>query len=321
MPFTLNLGFAGMCLFVPEPSAAKPDTMHVLLPNTEGHGMEMGAEMHFAAFIYDPACEVENNAAPGGVVKNPEVIEIEHTLLDLTKLSASTTTVLEVPPGAANFGTLVKRKVDKRHFRDAKPGGQVVSRISFSKGRACVPDNAKGGIWKLAGVSGQQLPIRVVYEIKVDGTYLDLDFQGLNKHPKKRKLRLYPDKDNVLNVWIFHAPEDQLPAELPPPVSKKTTIGINDENPHFAAFYNIVGVDLPILESFPAMSPAPSAESGGGEQSDAGGMVGDEHIGAMSGGDHPAAEDAGAGLLTPQAAAAAASGSEVTCVIALAETR
>jgi hypothetical protein len=268
MPFTLNVGFAGMCLLASEGDPEHPTAMHVLLPAAAGrvgpHGAGNEAEVHSPVLLYHTSNETEGSAEQKAATR----LDIPNKLLDFVaqaKLLESPKQELE-PPSAAvvDVGELGCSNVPIDFVNDRNPGPDVSVRASFKAGTFHVHDDAEGAYWTIKGKQ-RRMAIRVFWSMIVDDTRLVLKVKGLNGTSDGPKLTLYPDKDNNrINLWIMHSPESQIPKELPPRTLHKK-IDPKAKAHHFAAYYELLSRPVPEFESDPGAVFLAAAAGAGSE--------------------------------------------------------
>lgn len=264
MAFTLNLGFAGMCLLTSEGDPEHPKAIHVLLPAAAAHvgphGAGSEAEVHSPVLLYHTSNETEGLAE----LKPATRLDIPNKLLDfVTQVKLQDKQDLEPPSTAVvDVGELGCSNVSVDLVNDANPGPDVSVRASFKAGTFHVHDDADGAYWTIKGKQ-RRMAIRVYWSMIVDDTRLVLKVKGLNGASDGPKLTLYPDKDNNrINLWIMHSPETQIPKELPPRTVHKK-IDPKAKAHHFAAYYELLSRPLPEFESDPgAVSFAAAAGAG-----------------------------------------------------------
>jgi hypothetical protein len=223
----VNLGFGGMCLFLPElDGAANLHTMHVVMPSGFGHKTFL---------VYD---EKALNGDP--TTGNPLSDSLEHWALDLRHLG--TTPALTPPPaGVADLESCPG--FPSSRLSDFSPTW-INARVTFSAGTSSIPLCAHGSHWKFGPGAAKPLAIRVVWSIIVPDGTVAVEVPDATQPGGKRPVTLFPDRrTNVLDLWVFHTP--RLPRLLPP----RTSLRTHPSNTPAAHFH------FPHLLGCPAMAP------------------------------------------------------------------
>jgi hypothetical protein len=241
MSFTLNLGFGGLCLCVPDPDSLHPVQMHVLLPPCD-HGEE-----HFQVLVYDKAA-----LTPG----QPHQGEIDQPLLltnaEIVLTGVSQAPPLEPPPAeVVNLTDLFEARVPRPLLEESDTGGVLASRVRFDAGIADIAPCGGGDVWYFPDPEPRRLPIRVIWRIQVDESPLVVRITGINGSTatEERTLHFDPAKE-TLDLWVFNSPADQIPLELPPLTTLEEP-DPRDRAEHFACFYDVTqstGLPVPLYK-------------------------------------------------------------------------
>jgi hypothetical protein len=250
MSFQLTITFAGMCLLVHD---KKEDRLHVLLPptgldggdNHQHDGGRAGGEerkkmpTHVARLIYDPVHEQPNGTPSGTVrVKREDDVPLEHTAWDLTGLPAGSRFEPEMPDAVVNLAQATTQPVSRSLFQ-GDTDGRVLSRVSIARGAAGKPHG--GSRFRLGGRPGQHMATAIEWNMDVEGDFLLVDLRAMgDDSSNERQLELHPTKDHKLNLYIFHAPEDDLPDSLPPVYKTAPDEYDPPRADHFAAYYDLI---------------------------------------------------------------------------------
>lgn len=219
MSFTLNLGFGGLCLFVPDYDMSAKPIMHVLLPAGHNHRGFLAHDL--SALIGGP----------------PTLQVLEHSLtntrVDLSALVTST--ALQPPPqSVANLKDLCS-PVPRRLLDDAGSELDITSRITFAAGDSTIDYCASGAFWEFGGV--RQLPIRVVWSCEIDASELVVEVVGHSSPSKTITLEPYED---VLDLWAFHL-DISNGVDTLPPLTKTAHPKYDEPAAHFCAFLDLLG--------------------------------------------------------------------------------
>jgi hypothetical protein len=218
MSFTLNLGFGGLCLFVPDVDAGGRRLMHVLLP--AGHD-------HRAFLVHDLSALI------GGP---PTDLVLQHPLagrcVDLTSLATST--ALQPPPSSVADLAYLKLSVPRRLLDGACLPEELESRLTFAAGTSTIDYCASGAFWEFNGE--RQLPIRVVWSLTLDAEELVFDVVAPSSPSKRITLKPY---QGVLNLWAFYLPTTTDVQKLPP-VTRNKYLAYDEKAEHFAAFFHLL---------------------------------------------------------------------------------
>src|SRR5690349_14334583 len=113
--FRLNLGFGGLCLFVPDTNASGKRVMHVLMPNAHEHSTWLVHDLS-ARMGWPPTGRAEKHPLNG-------------TVVDLTNLNTQTP-LDAVPASVANLTTICT-PVPRRLLDNAGPPAGLTSRVTF----------------------------------------------------------------------------------------------------------------------------------------------------------------------------------------------
>jgi hypothetical protein len=249
MAFDLHVTFAGMCLLVHDRTQ-----LHVLLPPTHEHV----AKLFYAQQHVDPTADKKEISE-----KHP----LKNRLLDLRPLGPGSSVPGPVPPTVINLGTVMGLAVERKLFesidtRPPAPFGQdplpglVLARVSLAAGTGIVPlpPGNLGAVWKLKG-GYHRLAIKVQWTIPdVTGTEFRLRLKGLNgESDEEVEHKLTPIREggrDMIHLYVFHSPEDDLPNNLPLP-APTTTLEIGAPASHFISYYSLLDL-VPELSSIPA---------------------------------------------------------------------
>jgi hypothetical protein len=214
--------------------------MHVLLP--------AAAAGHVPVLLYPDSAQMPNQAE----TTTPGTWELRNGSLDLRRdlVVVSGQTLDNVPGGVAEIEASTG-KVDHSLVDTPDTHGHVISRISFAAGKASHTTGGKGAVWKLGGKS-QQLAIRLVWTLDVEGDSVTLHHRGMNGQGDGEPLTLYPSDKGVLKLWVFHSPSDQLPNKLPPCTRKPSSPPMAM---HYRAYYDLItppvsNPEIPTFEAF-----------------------------------------------------------------------
>jgi hypothetical protein len=251
MPFTLNLNFAGLCLFVPESVDGELVGMHVLLPQCRHHP-------HLPKLFFDQGALT--GSAPTGTPA-PSV-DLANCEIDLSGLS-NAPPLAPPPPAVLNLTDIFAQqgfdvRVPRTLLGSPNPGAAVNARLRFDSGASGIPPCGVGGFWffPTPDLPSRQLPIRVVWSLQVDAASLALVIGGINGGAGTAQPPLLPHA-GVLDLWVFNSPAGQFPTKLPPPNSADVPDPL-DPATHVACFYSLTGTSglaVPLFEQ-PVSLPA-----------------------------------------------------------------
>jgi hypothetical protein len=101
-----------------------------------------------------------------------------------------------------------------------------------------------GDSWLFPDPQVSQLPIRVVWSMRVEADWIDVLITGINRFPIRETVRLFPF-DGTLDVWVFNSPAEQIPTELPPRTSQDKP-GPREPVEHFACYYTLTDSAGPV---------------------------------------------------------------------------
>jgi hypothetical protein len=237
MSFTLNLGFGGLCLFVPEhDNQGELVRMHVVLPPFTY------CEPHFQELVHDEMAPHQGQPHNGVAIP----VNIFNSEFDLS--GASQAPVLQLPPPQVpSLTTLFGARVPRSHLVNNNTGGVVASRARFDAGNSAIACGGVGDFWFFPDFAQSvRLPIRVIWSLEVDAASLVVQITGINGSTNSRQLTLFPDPQNgKLDLWVFNSPGNQIPTQLPPRTTKKMPKP-KDPACHFAGFYHPTAATFPI---------------------------------------------------------------------------
>jgi hypothetical protein len=233
MSFKLNLGFGGLCLFVPELRGGKPDKMHVLLPADPDHT---------ALLAYDP--NATDSPAPPGV---PEQLPFGNCQLDLTRLQA-VPGLTGPPEGVADLDGACS-PVPREMIKPSYTGTKIRARVSFAAGASRIHDCAAGGFWNYRQPRAQQLALRVVWQLTVEDSKLEVAIASLRDSTTVKTLSLHPH-NGKLDLWVFNLAHGETLRELPPRTRKERP-DPGTRAHHFGVYFTLLGgctVAVPTFE-------------------------------------------------------------------------
>ncbi|HEX8394936.1 MAG TPA: hypothetical protein VF665_21500 [Longimicrobium sp.] len=237
MAFTLRMTFSGLCLFVPEPTAA-PGTgrMHVLLPGMGGHGHH-GPDRHVPVLSYDAGYLV-----PGGPSLGvPALALLEGGVMTVAAGDAAS---LAICSQVVNLGEVTGRGVDPDHLGPDNRK-KLTSRITLGAG--AMTRVSPGACWEWR--PGEFRPIANMAEWEIPnmpGDSVTFSLQALSGGGPARELGTLHARDGRVNVQVFHEPQQELPPS-PAPVDHATMPKPGDPAAHFTAYYGLFGAPVPVV--------------------------------------------------------------------------
>jgi len=219
MPFTLRLGFGGLCLFAHDQQNGR---MHVIFPSDSEHKPRLTHDS-----------ESTGAEKPTG---KPSHRYLENTFVDLTALETTSSHLGAPPDDVANLtNCVIRRKI----VEDLNPGEEkITTRITFAAGKARVERCGEGASWEFGAGARKRLPVRVVWELEIADPHTSISIPrlGLNGHPGRKPLKLN-QHHGELNIWFSNTPQGHLPKKLPP----KTIWNELPKAPHFGHYYTLLG--------------------------------------------------------------------------------
>lgn len=266
MSFQLNIMFGGMCLLVHD---EKGRELQVLMPPTgksHAHG-GVPIDPHFCRISYEPS-----QAQPDGTPDTKLVqVDIEGYSIDLAGLPTSADFTPAMPAEVTNLNEASSRPVDRSLFEE-RPGSRLLSRMAFAKGK--VTWRHPGVPWHLGAGPAKPRAIAVTWSIAdVSGDSLTLEMRPLNGAPERTPTTLYPKRNGQLDLYVFHAPELEIPTSLPLGFLGGPPPAPGQPADHFRAFYTLLEqpVGDPPVPTFPTDQPVPQ------QQEKAAGILGSLH--------------------------------------------
>jgi hypothetical protein len=214
MSFRLNLGFGGLCLFVPDTDVGGKPMMHVLMPNAHEHNAWLVHDLS-ARMGWPPTGTAEEHPLNG-------------TVVDLMNLK--TQTLLDAVPASVADLTTICNPVPRHLLDDAGPPAELTSRVTFGAGISTIDYCASGGFWEFQGV--RQLPIRVVWSVDIDAGELTVVAAG------GEKVTLLPHKE-VLDVWLVHVHSSTI-MDTFPPATRIEYPQYDQPAEHFSAYFDLL---------------------------------------------------------------------------------
>jgi hypothetical protein len=219
MSFTLNLGFGGLCLFVPDNADRKNPRMHVLLPDYHDH---------HAWLVYDEKATT-TQPPTGKACKRP----LAGARIDLS--SIKTSDPLQLPPSGVGSLKGLCPAVPRYLLDDESLPPELAARTTFAAGYARTDYCGAGAFWKFRN-KVSQLALRVIWTIVVEGSYLNVE---VRKNATVDPIKLYPYR-NVLDLWIFNLYATEILQYLPPQTGTSRPSD-KPESEHFKAFFELLG--------------------------------------------------------------------------------
>ena len=253
--FTLNLGFGGMCLMVPDFEDGKLVAMHVLFPHSGCCDYE-----HVPMFVFD------ENAPSGKPPTNKPAPPdwIPGRTLDLSGLSSGPPLEM-LTSGIAKLDAC--SKVPRKFLADDYSGNDIVGRVTFRTGTVKIDPCGRGGCWDYEGDIDVELGIRFVWTMHIPENELVLRLPKIGNPSDVKELRLRPDPNvekNVLNLWIFHSPVFTIFHILPPQTSLNDPPKPGEKAKHFKPYLTLVTCShdpTPIFKQLPDTSTNPHCYS------------------------------------------------------------
>lgn len=231
MPFQLNITFAGMCLLVHDKGSSR---LQVLLPPTGHDHGGPPVPVHLARLLYE-ASQEQANGAPIGRLK---ALEMEGRALDLTNLPASAEFCPDLPPAVTRLSEATPRPVSRTLFGNA-PGGRLLARVTLDRGEESW--HHPGVRWHLGSGPAEPRAIAVTWTIEdVRADSLELRLAPLSGGASGETVELYPKENGKLDLYLFHAPENEIPQSLPIRYLDGPAPQPGERAEHFAAFYRLL---------------------------------------------------------------------------------
>ena len=257
MPFQLKITFAGMCLLVRD---QQQPLLHVLLPPVRTGGPHPH-EPHVARLIYDPAHRNPGGAPTQNVsVSRADDVPLENTAIDLSGLAAASGFDPGMPAEVVDLAQATPKPVSRALFQGGT-GGRAVTRITLANG--AVSNTPGGDRWSLGQNPPQHMATAVEWTIDgVQGDSLRLGLEAMDGSSQNRTLELFPTSDGVLNLYVFHSPDDDLPESLPPTFHTGPVPGQTPVATHFRFYYDLID-NLPVKPPVPVYQGNPPPKAGG----------------------------------------------------------
>jgi hypothetical protein len=240
--FTLNIDFAGMCLFVAKPSESR---MYVVLPSMGGGG-EHSDHRHVPLLVFDGAHLDLKDIDPKILSGLKIHIPLRHLAFEVSGTTAPTLSL------CADMADLTK--VTTGHpLRDGVLSGmpvpdELASRITLKTG--AIAGLFPGACWQWANTV-RRVAHKVRWSAKLDGASFPLDLTALRAEgtPKTIALRPLPGSDGTITLKVHHSP----PGDLPPEQGTPEKPVYNASAPHFEGYYTLFegdpSVEVPLFRS------------------------------------------------------------------------
>jgi hypothetical protein len=217
----LEISFNCLCVFVPEPDK---NTVHVLMPATQGHGGQHGSTLHVVRLLH------RNLALQGGVA-----LEKWALVLGPDVGTADTTLEPQEPPAhdaeMVNLSTISHKQLDRTLITDPDP--RIAARVTLRAGKLLrIKSLAK---WHL---NGKKVFMAHEATWRIDDLpggpleWIPLDQPGTPPPtpPLQFLSQLSADGDGVYRISLFHVSEEALPPNT-------GTLNIDKVKAHFRLFY------------------------------------------------------------------------------------
>jgi hypothetical protein len=232
--FTLNIDFAGMCLFVAKPSAGR---MYVVLPSAGGGG-EHSDHRHVPLLVFD-AAHLDLTGIPPALLSG---LKVHVPLRHLSFTVPGTAPVLSLCPDMADLTPVAKgHALLDGVLDDGNPApDELASRITLETGK--IAGLFPGACWQWANTV-RRVAHKVRWSATLEGASFSLDLTALRAEGTQRTiaLRPLPTGNGTITLKVHHSP----PGDLPPEQGTPERPVYNAAAPHFEGYYTLFEGDLP----------------------------------------------------------------------------
>ncbi|HET7462691.1 MAG TPA: hypothetical protein VFJ82_15660, partial [Longimicrobium sp.] len=245
VPYTLNIEFAGLCLFVAQAStgAGVPNKMHVVMPVRAGGG-EHSLHRHVPLLVFNTGHLNGKAPVPG--------VDAHVLLRDLFFELPGTGASLKICPDIADLTPVTTgHPLIPGVLEDSD---LITTRFTLVNGE--MTGLFAGACWEWTAGEVRRIAHRVRWTAKMPDEELSLELKGLHPEGDPMTITLKPlGTDPIITLEVHHSP----PGDLPPEAGEPEEPALDEEAQHFGTYYSLfpagTPVQVPKFKSVKACTP------------------------------------------------------------------